>query len=140
MIPVTDHIAIDEGEIEERFVRAAGPGGQHVNKTSTAVELRFDVRNSPSLEGPVKQRLAALAGRRLNDAGVLVLFAQAGRSQELNRRIARARLFELIRRAADAPKPRKATRPTLGSKLRHRAAKQHRAGVKAGRTAPRGEE
>jgi ribosome-associated protein len=127
MIPVTDHIAIDEGEIEERFVRAAGPGGQHVNKTSTAVELRFDVRNSPSLEGPVKQRLAALAGRRLNDAGVLVLFAQAGRSQELNRRIARARLFELIRRAADAPKPRKATRPTLGSKLRHR-------------TAPRGEE
>jgi ribosome-associated protein len=140
MIQVTETIAIDESEITERFVRSAGPGGQHVNKTSTAVELRFDVHNSQSLQEPVKQRLAVLAGRRLTDDGVLVLFVQTGRSQELNRRIARARLLDLIRRAAEAPKPRRVTRPTLGSKLRHRAAKEHRAGLKAGRTAPRGED
>ena len=133
MITISDRIALDESEIEERFVRSAGPGGQHVNKTSTAVELRFDVRRSPSLPDAVKARLAALAGRRLTDEGVLVLFAQQGRSQELNRRIARARLFELIRRAAEAPKPRKPTRPTLASKQRHRAAKERRSGLKAAR-------
>lgn len=140
MIPITDKIALDESEIIEQFVRSSGPGGQHVNKTSTAVELRFDVRSSSSLPDAVKQRLASLAGRRMTEDGVLVLFAQAGRSQELNRRIARARLFDLIRRAAEAPKPRVATKPTLGSKLRRRAAKARRSGVKAGRGAPRPED
>jgi ribosome-associated protein len=140
MIEITDHIVLNEDELQERFVRSTGPGGQHVNKTSTAIELRFDLRNSPSLPDAVKERLTVLAGRRLNDDGVLVLFAQAGRSQELNRRVARARLFDLIRRAAQAPKPRRPTRPTLASKKRHRISKEHRAGIKAARGAPRSED
>ena len=91
MLQITDTIAIADEEITERFVRASGPGGQHVNKTSTAVELRFDVRNSPSLPDEVKARLETLAGSRLTLDGVLVLFAQGARSQEMNRQDARAR-------------------------------------------------
>ncbi len=140
MIQITDQIAIDEAEIQERFVRASGPGGQHVNKTSTAVELRFDVRNSPSLPDPVKARLIKLAGSRMSLEGVLVLSSQAARSQEMNRRDVRERLFALIRRATETPKPRKATRPTYASKLKRLESKERRSGLKAARGRPRNEE
>ena len=138
MIAVTDTLSIDESELVERFVKASGPGGQHVNKTSSAVELRFDVRASPSLPEPVKRRLEAMAGARLTQEGVIVLFAQNARSQEMNRQDARARLFDLIRRAAIAPKRRKATRPTLSSKVRRLEGKARRSGVKSlrGRVTP----
>jgi ribosome-associated protein len=130
MIQVTPAIAIDEDELEEKFVRASGPGGQHVNKTSTAVELRFDVRGSPSLPEDVRNRLERLAGSRLTLDGVLILFAQNARSQELNRQDARERLFDMIRQAAVRPKTRKATRPTYASKLRRLEGKSKRSGVK----------
>jgi len=136
-IEITENLAIDQDEIEERFVRASGPGGQHVNKTSTAVELRFDIRNSPSLPDDIKLRLERLAGSRLTQDGVIVLFAQAARSQEFNRRAARARLLALIARAAEKPKPRKATRPTYASTLRRREAKSRRAAIKTARGTPR---
>ncbi|MDR3512570.1 MAG: alternative ribosome rescue aminoacyl-tRNA hydrolase ArfB [Caulobacteraceae bacterium] len=136
MIPVTDAIALDEAELEERFVRASGPGGQHVNKTSTAVELRFDVRGSPSLPEDVKARLGALAGSRMTQDGVLVLFSQGSRSQEMNRQEVRERLAELIRRALYKPKPRKPTKPTYASKLRRLEGKSRRSGVKSMRGKP----
>ena len=138
-IPITDTISIEEDEILERFVRASGPGGQHVNKTSTAVELRFDVRRSPSLPDSVKARLEVLAGSRLTLEGILVLFAQGARSQEMNRQEARARLAELIRRATERPKPRRPTKPTYGSKLRRLESKSLRSGVKSARGRPRDE-
>jgi len=137
MIQVTPSIAIGDEEIEERFVRASGPGGQHVNKTSSAVELRFDVNNSPSLSEPIKARLTRLAGARMTDEGVLVLFVQTTRSQEMNRRLARERLAALIERAIEPPKPRRPTKPTYASKLRRLDSKQRRSGVKAGREPPR---
>ena len=137
MIPVADGLAIDEDEIEIRHARASGPGGQHVNKTATAIELRFDVRRSPSLPDEVRQRLERLAGGRLTLDGVLVLFAQEHRSQELNRQAAVERLIALVRRAAETPKPRKATKPTYASKLRRLQGKASRSGVKAMRAKPR---
>jgi ribosome-associated protein len=141
MIQVTDQIAIGEEEIQERFVRASGPGGQHVNKTSTAVELRFDVRNSPNLPDAVKTRLAKLAGSRLSLDGILVLSSQGSRSQEMNRRDVRERLIALIRRATEKPKPRRPTKPTYSSTLKRLEGKQRRSGVKAARGAPpRGED
>ncbi|HEY4029157.1 MAG TPA: alternative ribosome rescue aminoacyl-tRNA hydrolase ArfB [Caulobacteraceae bacterium] len=136
MIPVTDALAIDEDEIEIRHARASGPGGQHVNKTSTAIELRFDVRGSPSLPDEVRLRLERLAGSRLTLEGVLVLFAQGHRSQELNRQDAVERLVDLIRKATETPKPRKKTRPTYASKLRRLQGKASRSGVKAMRGKP----
>lgn len=137
MIQVTDHIALDERELEERFVRAAGPGGQNVNKVSTAVELRFDVRGSPSLPGPVRARLERLAGRRLTLDGVLVLQATRFRTQERNRQDALDRLIELIRRAAEPPPPpRKKTRPTLASKKKRLEGKVRRGQVKVMRGRP----
>jgi ribosome-associated protein len=136
MIQITDSIAIDEAEILEKFVRASGPGGQHVNKTSTAVELRFDVRGSPSLPEDVKTRLEGLAGSRLTLEGVLVLFAQNARSQEMNRQDARERLIDLIRQASHRPKRRKATKPTYSSKLRRLDSKTRRGGVKSLRGRP----
>ena len=136
MIAITDQIALDDDEIIEKFVRASGPGGQHVNKTSTAVELRFDVRRSPSLPDGVKARLERLAGSRLTQEGVIVLFAQGARSQELNRQEARERLIALIRRALEKPKPRKPTRPTLASKIKRLDGKTRRGGVKALRGRP----
>jgi ribosome-associated protein len=137
VIEVTDGLAIDEDEIEIRHARASGPGGQHVNKTSSAIELRFDVRGSPSLPEDVRHRLERLAGSRLTGDGVLVLFAQEHRSQELNRQAAIARLTALVRRATETPKPRKTTKPTYASKLRRLQGKASRAGVKAMRAKPR---
>jgi ribosome-associated protein len=130
MIRITDEIAIAEWEISESFVRASGPGGQNVNKLATAVQLRFDVRNSPSLPNDVATRLMRLAGRRLTQDGVLVLTAQNFRTQERNREDARARLIELIRQAVPRPKPRRPTRPTAASRERRIESKKRRAGVK----------
>ncbi len=137
MIPVTRNIALDDSEIEEHFIRASGPGGQNVNKVATAVQLRFDVAHSPSLSGPVRERLTALAGRRISADGVLMITAQRFRSQARNRADALQRLVELIRTAAHPPKSRKATRPTRASKRRRLADKRQRGELKRGRkTAP----
>src|SRR3977135_3058511 len=110
MIRITDRISIGESELEERFIRASGPGGQNVNKLSTAVQLRFDVRRSPSLPDPVRARLERLAGRRLTRDGVIVITAQRHRTQERNRQDALDRLIELVRRAAIKPVPRRPTK------------------------------
>jgi ribosome-associated protein len=136
MIEVTPNISIDEDEIEVRHARASGPGGQHVNKTSTAIELRFDARGSPNLPNDVSARLQKLAGSRLTQDGVIVLFSQGSRSQEMNRQEAIERLVELIRQAAVRPKARKPTKPTYGSKLKRLAGKSSRSGVKAMRGKP----
>ncbi len=130
MIRVTDAIALDEKELEERFTRASGPGGQNVNKVATAVELRFDVRASPSLPGDVKHRLERLAGSRLTADGVLVIRAERFRAQERNRDDARDRLLGLIRKAAVAPKRRIATKPPKGSRLLRLDGKAKRGTVK----------
>jgi len=130
MLKITEDISLDERELQERFVRASGPGGQNVNKVSTAVELRFDVVGSPSLPEIVRARLARLAGRRLNDDGTLVIRADRFRTQERNREDARERLAELVRRAAVVPKRRVPTKPTRASKERRREAKAKRSRVK----------
>ncbi len=130
MIRVTGKIAIDEREIAESFVRASGPGGQNVNKLATAVQLRFDVRGSPSLPGDVKARLERLAGTRLTRDGVLVITAQRHRTQARNRQDALARLVDLIRRAATPPAPRRPTKPTAGSRQRRIESKKRRGGIK----------
>ena len=130
MIRITDRIGLDEREIEENFVRSSGPGGQNVNKLATAVQLRFDVRHSPSLLPAVRQRLERLAGRRLTNEGVLIIIAQRHRTQERNRQDAREKLVELIRRAAEPPRPRHPTKPTAGSKRRRLETKTRRARLK----------
>ena len=141
MIEVTPDIALGDDEVQVRAVRASGPGGQHVNKVSTAIELRFDVRGSPSLPEPVRARLYKLAGNRLTLDGVLVLVAQGSRSQEMNRAEALDRLLTLIRKAAEPPPPpRKKTKPTYASKLRRLEGKTKRAGVKTLRGRPRGDD
>ena len=137
MIEVTPAIQLGDEEVQLKAVRASGPGGQHVNKVSTAIELRFDVRGSPSLPEPVRARLYRLSGNRLTQDGVLVLVAQEHRSQELNRQAAIDRLLELIRKAAEPPPPpRKRTRPTLASKKRRLEGKARRSGVKSLRGRP----
>jgi ribosome-associated protein len=135
MIRINDHIGIGEDEIAESFIRSSGPGGQNVNKLATAVQLRFDVRHSPSLPDEVRARLERLAGKRLTRDGVLVITAQRHRTQERNRADALERLIALIRAAAVRPTPRRPTRPTLGSKLRRLESKKRRSGTKALRVA-----
>jgi ribosome-associated protein len=130
MIPVTDTIAIDESELSESFVRASGPGGQNVNKVSSAVQLRFDARQSPSLPNDVAVRLIRLAGRRATKEGVIVIVAQAHRDQTRNRAEARERLFALIRQAAVRPKPRRATKVPRAQKRKRLEGKRHRAEIK----------
>ncbi len=129
MLQINPTLAIDERDLDERFVRASGPGGQNVNKVSTAVELRFDVGAS-SLPEPVKERLVALAGGRMTGDGVLLIDSREHRTQAQNREAARERLVALLRRAATAPKTRRPTRPRAGARERRIASKKQRGEVK----------
>ena len=131
---ITPRLSISESEIVERFVRASGAGGQNVNKVSSAVELRFDVATSSSLPDALRERLLARRDRRLTDAGVLVIYAQRFRTQERNRLDARQRLAAFVRAGLAVPKPRVATQPTHGSKLRRLEQKKGRAQIKRGRS------
>ena len=130
MIIVTPTLSIDDSEFQETFFRSSGPGGQNVNKVATAVEIRFDVRHSPSLSNTVRDRLIRLAGKRLTSDGVLIIEAQRFRTQDQNRQDARQRLIELIRQATVAPKRRRPTRPTLASKHRRMESKRKRGTIK----------
>lgn len=136
MIQITDTIAIDENEIELVFVRASGPGGQKVNKTSTAVQLFFDAAHSPSLPEEVRARLAHTAGNKINKDGVLVIDARRFRTQERNREDALERLVALLREASKQPKRRRKSKPSAQARERRLAAKRHRSEVKRYRQRP----
>jgi ribosome-associated protein len=136
MIEITQDITINENEIEEQFIRASGPGGQHVNRTATAVQLRFDVTHSPSLPDAVRERLIRLAGNRITRDGVLMIEAGQFRSQERNRQDAINRLVKLIRKAARKPKTRRKTKPTRASKERRLKNKRRRSKIKRMRQPP----
>jgi len=130
---ITPGLVIEESELEERFVRASGPGGQNVNKVATAVELRFDAARSPALDDRMRERLHRLAGSRMTTDGILVIDARRHRTQAMNREDARERLIELLRRAASPPRRRRRTAPTAASREARIEAKKHRARRKAGR-------
>ena len=136
MLQITDRIAIGDAEIEESFIRSAGPGGQNVNKVATAVQVRFDAAASPALSEPMLERLRGLAGRRMTAEGVIVITANRFRTQERNRADALERLAELLAQAARTPRPRRPTRPTLASRRRRLEAKTKRAEVKSLRRPP----
>ena len=135
-IPITAGLSIDESALEIRFVHASGPGGQNINKVSTAVELRFDTRSLDAMTDGMRPRLATLAGQRMTLDGVIVIFAQSFRSQARNREDAIQRLVTLLAEAAVVPRKRRATRPTFGSKQRRLQGKTHRAGIKRLRGKP----
>ncbi len=131
MIPITPNIALDENEIQESFIRASGPGGQNVNKVATAVQLRFDVRHSASLPEDVRERLRRIAGRRMNQAGEIIIEAKQYRTQEQNRQDALDRLIALIRQAAQKPRARRATKPTRAAKERRLESKKRHGEIKS---------
>jgi ribosome-associated protein len=137
MIRINSRIDLDENELDFSFIRASGPGGQNVNKVSSAVRLRFDVLHSPSLPNDVRHRLIRLAGRRVTDAGELIITAQIHRSPERNRQEALEKLVDLIQRAAGPPVPRRPTRPTAGSRKRRLDSKSRRSTIKRLRGGPR---
>ncbi len=139
MIRVTGNIFIDESEIQEEFMRSGGPGGQHVNKVSTAVQLRFDIMGS-KLPQEVKERLSRLGGRRVTEEGVLILSARGSRSREMNRKEAMEKLLSLIRKAAEAPRKRIKTRPSFSAKQKRIDRKKVRGGAKKMRKKVKGEE
>jgi ribosome-associated protein len=140
MLQITSRIAIDPEEIEEVFVRASGPGGQKVNKVSTAVQIRFDARRSPSLPEDIRERLQRIAGKRLTTEGVIVITARRFRTQARNREDARERLMALIRAAAEPARPRKATKPPRASRVARAEAKRRRSALKALRRPARPED
>lgn len=133
MIPINDRVSLDEEELQFEFIRASGPGGQNVNKVSTAARLKFDAAGSPSLPEDVRRRLIRLAGKRIGADGSLTILARAGRTQEANRRAAVDRLIELVRKACERPRPRLKTKPTLASKQRRLEAKRKHGQTKARR-------
>jgi len=140
LLRITPHLAIDDAEIDERFVRASGPGGQNVNKVATAVQLRFDASRSPSLDDELRKRLRSLAGSKMTADGVLVIDARTFRTQAENRDAARQRLIGLLRQATIRPKRRRKTKPTGASKERRLTTKKRRSEAKRGRKPVRGDD
>ncbi len=130
MIHITNQISIREDEIKEEFIQASGPGGQNVNKVASAVQLRFDIKNSPSLTDDIRERLIHIAGKRLSSEGILIINARRFRDQSKNRKDAVNRLAEIVRKAAEPVKPRIKTRPSYKSEIKRLEVKRHRSGIK----------